>query len=109
MKLHTRIEGARYPIQTLLSIKPGDIELVFSERFIEEAGISRSLVECHEIRGENFSLEENKVLGMGEQIEERVLLFSEVAESAEMADALRSYLGLSPRRDGVIPLFAKKG
>lgn len=109
MQFHTRIEGVRYPITSLLSIRGNDVEVVLSERFIEEAGIPRSLVLERSINEMDFKLTDQEVFSMAENNGGRSVLFYTVAEAPEMADALRSSLGLSPRGDGTIPLFAKKG
>ena len=109
MRFHTRIEGVRYPITSLLSIRGNDVEVVLSERFIEEAGIPRSLVLERSINEMDFKLTDQEVLSMAEITEGRSALFQTVSKAPEMADALRSSLGLAPRGDGTIPLFAKKG
>lgn len=109
MRFHTRIEGVRYPITSLLSISGDDVEVVLSERFIEEAGIPRSLVLERAINQMDFELSDQEVLSMAEDNGGRSVLFRSVADAPEMADALRSSLGLAPRGDGTIPLFAKKG
>lgn len=109
MRFHTRIEGVRYPITSLLSIRGHDVEVVLSERFIEEAGIPRSLVLERSINEMDFKLTDQEVLSMAENNGGRSVLFQTVSDAPEMADALRSSLGLAPRGDGTIPLFAKKG
>lgn len=109
IRFHTRIEGVRYPITSLLSIIGKDVEVVLSERFIEEAGIPRPLVQERTINEMDFGLTVSEVLSMGEHDGGRSALFRSVAEAPEMADALRSSLGLADRGDGTYPLFAKKG
>lgn len=109
MRYHTRIEGVRYPIESLLSIKEEDLELVLSPRFIEEAGIPRSLVEERVLDEKDLALSHEEIILHGEGDGTNFVLFTSVAEAPEMADALRSALGLASRQDGTIPLFAKKG
>lgn len=109
MRYHTRIEGVRYPIESLLAIKDEDIELVLSPRFIEEAGIPRSLVEERVLSESDIDLSIDTLLSSGQGDGDPAILFTSVAEAPEVADALRSALGLASRQDGTIPLFAKKG
>ncbi|MBA4293810.1 hypothetical protein C0431_12680 [bacterium] len=109
MRYHTRIEGERYPVSTLLTIRPDDVELVLSESFIDQSGVPRSMIACRAIRQMDFSMDEQQLLVQGEAIDERVILIKGVAEAPEFTDALRAYLGLAERGDGTIPLFAKKG